>query len=288
VTELATRALEPGVFTPDQTEELDAYFRQHGYATIRGLLSAEELDAVEAECATAQQGVVDGTLDERYGSTMFLESDGEQKAETFANYVEFITEISPATAAFYKHPRVVDFMRRHLGPDTWVRDDHRAGVIYQDARPGRESAYTRIGWHSDWQAAPNKDVWPGAAFTLHIDGTSPANGFLRVVPGSHRWATPAPYRNINNVAMPEGTKPFGGHTDEPAPVEMPLGFDKVPGEIAVYMERGDVLFHDAYTWHSAARATDDETRRRHVRGNWFATKHGGEMGLDEFVKNAAR
>jgi ectoine hydroxylase-related dioxygenase (phytanoyl-CoA dioxygenase family) len=70
---------------------------------------------------------------------------------------------------------------------------------------------------------------------------------------------------------------------------MPLGFEKIPGEIAVYAERGDILFHDAYLWHSAARATDDDTRRRHVRGGWFSGA-GPINGpnIEQFVKNAAR
>ena len=106
-------------------------------------------------------------------------------------------------------------------------------------------------------------MWPGLAFTIHFDPTSPANGFLRVLPGSHRGGT-------------EG---------------MPPGFERVPGEIAVYQERGDVLFHHADLWHSAARATAEGAPavRRHLRGSW----HGGARlgighGTDDFVKNAAR
>jgi ectoine hydroxylase-related dioxygenase (phytanoyl-CoA dioxygenase family) len=101
------------------------------------------------------------------------------------------------------------------------------------------------------------------AFTIHFDPTSPANGFLRVVPASHRSDT-------------EG---------------IPLGFERVPGEIALYQERGDVLFHHADLWHAAARATADDqlSIRRHLRGSW----HGGAElevghGTDDFVKNALR
>ena len=85
-------------------------------------------------------------------------------------------------------------------------------------------------------------MWPAVAFTIHFDPTSPANGFLRVLPGSH----------------------LGG-TDG-----IPLGFERVPGEIAVYQERGDVLFHHADLWHSAARGTADGSGavRRHLRGSW--------------------
>jgi hypothetical protein len=113
--------------------------------------------------------------------------------------------------------------------------------VYQDARPGCESGYTRIGWHADWQAVPHLDIWSGTAFTFHIDGTSPANGFLRVVAGSHLWATASPFENINRLAVPDGTPPARGHTDTPPSAPMPLGFEKVRGEIPVHAERGDVM-----------------------------------------------
>jgi hypothetical protein len=138
-------------------------------------------------------------------------------------------------------------------------------VVYQDSRPGDGSAYSRIGWHSDHQSGPGLRVWPSVAFTVHIDATSPENGFLRVVPGTH-----------------------GGGADG-----MPLGFEKVRGEVGVYAERGDLLLHHADLWHSAAKATEvgEAAIRRHYRGGWY----GGERlpadygyGLHDFNKNAKR
>jgi ectoine hydroxylase-related dioxygenase (phytanoyl-CoA dioxygenase family) len=101
------------------------------------------------------------------------------------------------------------------------------------------------------------------AFTIHLDATSPQNGFLRLVPGSHRGSDAG----------------------------MPPGFEKVLGEVAVYCERGDVLLHHSGLWHSAARATDDGPAavRRHVRGGWYGgTRPSAPHGLGDFVKNARR
>jgi hypothetical protein len=72
---------------------------------------------------------------------------------------------------------------------------------------------------------------------------------------------------------------------------MPLGFEHVPGELAVYAERGDVLLHHSDLWHSAARATDDgdSAIRRHVRGGWYGGQRlAPNHGIDDFVKNARR
>jgi hypothetical protein len=154
-------------------------------------------------------------------------------------------------------------MARLLGAQAWLLEDDRFGVVYQDARPGEASGYSRIGWHSDFQSGPHLAMWPSVAFTIHIDGTSPQNGFLRVVPGSHKGGTEA----------------------------MPLGFERVPGEVGVYCERGDVLLHHSDLWHSAARATEDPPGgiRRHVRGGWYGGKRPtAPHGLHDFVKNARR
>jgi ectoine hydroxylase-related dioxygenase (phytanoyl-CoA dioxygenase family) len=273
-----------GVFTPAAgPEAAKAFYDRWGFVVLRDLVDTDLIDAMETECVAAQRAVLAGELDARYGSRKYL--DDERKAERFVNYVDHIEELAPAIGTSLATPALVDLVTRILGPGFWPGRD---GVVYQDARPGRESGYTRIGWHADWQAIPHLDIWPATAFTFHIDGTSPANGFLRVVPGSHLWATASPFENINNVAVPDGTPASRGYTDTPAPAPMPLGFEKIRGEIPVYAERGDVILHDAYLWHSAARATDDNTMRRHVRGGW----HGGDRSLMHretgFVKNAAR
>lgn len=275
-----------GVFGVEDMADLLWFYDMHGYAILRGLLDADRLAQIESECVDAQARVRGGELSARHGSTVFLDDDASTAAGV-VNYVEYVSEVSPAVADAVSDPALVSMMREILGPDCWLRAHEQFGVVYQDARPGRDSGYARIGWHSDWQAGPSLDVWPSTAFTIHVDGTSPANGFLRVVPGSHLWATPAPFRNANGVTVPAGARAAGGRTDRTPPFDMPLRFEKVRGEVAVYAEAGDILLHDAYLWHSAARATDDDERRRHVRGGYF----GGvrpPAGVEEFVKNAAR
>lgn len=279
---------EEGIYGPEDIDGAEAFYRRYGFVTLRGLISPAVLGQIEAECVDAQQRLLAGELDVRHGTTRLIENDAGEKAKRFANYVTYITELSPAAAAVVLGAAMRSMVARWLGPACWSAEQDRFGFVYQDARPARESSYTRIGWHSDWQSAPHLDVWPSTAVTVHLDATSPANGFLRVVPGSHRWSTPAPYENVNGAVVPPGAAPSGGYGAAPPPLPMPLGFEKVPGEVALYAERGDVLLHDCYLWHSAARATDDATRRRHVRGSWFAGTVPAHLGEGDFVKNAAR
>ncbi len=252
-----------GVFGPGQLEELCAFFLVNGYATLRGAIADDELASAEGELVAAQEAVAAGAPGDRHATDILDAPDAEVDGRPFAHYVVFATRASASAHRVVHTPDLVEVNRRLLGAHAWLLDYEQFGIVYQDARPGPRSAYSRIGWHTDHQSGPHLDIWPAVAFTVHFDPTSPANGFLRVLPGSH----------------------LGG-TDG-----IPPGFERVPGEIALYQERGDVLFHHADLWHGAARATADgpDAVRRHLRGSW----HGGTRlpvghGTDDFVKNALR
>jgi len=250
-------------YRPEEIEAACAAFSERGFAVLRGLYSDHALDSLQVELEDLQRRLVAGELPEACGTVILDDPDATIDGEPFAHYVCEITPVSARARDAVLHPVVVDAVHRLLGPQAWLLEDDRFGVVYQDARPGDGSGYSRIGWHSDAQSGPNLDWWPSVAFTIHIDATSPQNGFLRVVPGSHRGGTEA----------------------------MPPGFEKVPGEVALYCDRGDVLLHHSDLWHSAARATDDGAGgiRRHVRGGWYGgTRPAAKHGLADFVKNARR
>jgi hypothetical protein len=250
-------------FDIDDRGALLEFFHEYGFALAHGLYDKQALIALDADMAASQDALLAGTLPTKCGTVILDSPDAIVEGVPFAHYVCHISEVSaPAHAAVWQ-PALVAVMRAELGAGAWLLDDDRFGVVFQDARPGPQSAYSRIGWHSDEQSGPHLPIWPSVAFTIHLDATSPANGFLRVRPGSH----------LGDAAG------------------MPPGFERVPGEIAVYAERGDVILHHSALWHSAARATDDGTAgiRRHLRGGWY----GGERlapnhGTDDFVKNALR
>ncbi len=253
----------PGVFSVDRTADLASFLEVNGYATLRGVFDEAVVEGTERELIGAQQLLADGALDERHGTAVLDDPGATIGGRPFAHYVCFATEVSPGAGRMVHHPALVGVVRALLGPGAWLLDYEQFGVVYQDARPDPGSAYSRIGWHTDHQSGPHLDIWPGIAFTIHFDPTSPDNGFLRVLPGSHRGDA-------------------GG---------MPPGFERVPGEIPLYQERGDVLFHHADLWHGAARGTADGEAaiRRHLRGSWHA---GAPLavghGTDDFVRNARR
>jgi ectoine hydroxylase-related dioxygenase (phytanoyl-CoA dioxygenase family) len=240
-----------------------AEFEEQGFTILRGCFAEAELDAIQLELEARQASLIAGELPEACGTVVLDDPEAVVNGKPFAHYVCEVTTVAPLTRAAALHPKIVSAVEALLGPACWLLEDDRFGVVYQDARPGDGSGYSRIGWHSDAQSGPTLDWWPSVAFTIHLDPTSPENGFLRVVPGSHRGGTDA----------------------------MPPGFERVPGEVGVYCERGDVLLHHSDLWHSAARATEDPPGgiRRHVRGGWYGGKRpSAPHGLHDFVKNARR
>jgi ectoine hydroxylase-related dioxygenase (phytanoyl-CoA dioxygenase family) len=252
-----------GVFSGDELDELVEFFSANGYATLRGALDETALVRAEGDLVELQRLLAEGELDGRHATGILDDPDATIGGRRFAHYVCFATQAAPSADELVHRPALVAVVAAVLGSNAWLLDYEQFGVVYQDARPDPGSAYSRIGWHTDHQSGPHLDIWPGLAFTIHFDPTSPANGFLRALPGSH----------------------LGG-------VEgMPPAFQRVPGEIALYQERGDILFHHADLWHAAARGTadGDDAIRRHLRGSW----HGGTKlevghGTDDFVKNAVR
>jgi hypothetical protein len=251
------------VISGERLDAAMAEFNADGYAILSGLYDEATLVELETELVRLQSALLAGSLPERCGTAILDDPEATVDGAPFAHYVCHATEVSTIVRSAVLEPVLKTIAARLLGDACWLLEDDRFGVVYQDARAGEGSAYSRIGWHSDVQSGPHLTMWPSMAFTIHIDATSPQNGFLRVVPGSH-------------LGSDDG---------------MPLGFEKVSGEVGVYCERGDVLLHHSNLWHSAARATEDGDAavRRHVRGGWY----GGERlapghGLADFVKNARR
>ncbi len=132
----------------------------------------------------------------------------------------FATEVSDSAHRMVHHPVLVGVADALLGPTAWLLDYEQFGIVYQDARPDPGSAYSRIGWHTDHQSGPHLDIWPGVAFTVHFDPTSPANGFLRVLPGATAAAPtaypqgssgcPARLRSTRNGVTSSSTTPTSG------------------------------------------------------------------------------
>ena len=254
-------------YSPGDLEGAINAFNEYGFVVLKEAVSPSDLDTIETDLEAAQRELIDGKLDNKYGSDLLDEPGATFAGKAFRHYVINCTELSATASSVAKSPLLKRFAEKLFeGKEVWLNDYARFGVVYQDARTDQGSKYSRIGWHADYNSDEDSKAWPGFAFTIHIDRTSAANGFLRVVPGSHKVEVDKD--DIGSWA-----------------------FDHVNGEVPVFADRGDIILHDYRLWHAAARGTADglSGRRRHVRGSWYAgERYALDHGIGTFYKNASR
>jgi len=152
------------VFAIDELDAAVDDFAAVGYAVVRGLYDDASLATLEAELLRLQGELLADALPERCGTVILDDPDAIIDGQAFAHYVCHATEVSDIVASAVRQPALVELARRTLGEAAWLLEDDRFGVVYQDARPGPQSGYSRIGWHSDHQSGPNLDTWPSMAF----------------------------------------------------------------------------------------------------------------------------
>jgi Phytanoyl-CoA dioxygenase (PhyH) len=259
--QLAT-TLEPWLLTGPLDDTLRAeaaeVFDDLGFVLLRGVFTPEEVDELDADLVRVHELLMDGELDSRHAAPE-LEPPGEVLLDgrRFRNYVVYANHVSPVADRMIRESAIADLSPRMLGGESFFYDYDRHGVMYLDARGA--SSYKGLVWHPDFESTPDLPIWPAVAFTINLDATSPENGFLRMLPGSHK--------------VPPATRPSQ--------------YEKVRGEVAVYCERGDLLLHHSHLWHAASRPSNDEAIRRHIRGKWCSGQPIPAGAWDGSMNNTA-
>ena len=256
-------AREVGVFTVSDLDELDRFFGEHGFAIVRGLYTQEQLQELEIELERQQQRLLVGELPIECGTVILDDPDAVIDGEPFAHYVCHLTEVSEIARTAVLQPTVVEVMTASSDPSAGCSRTTASASCTRTPVPAISRATPGSAGTPTSSRAPTSTCGRRSRSPSTSTPPHPATGSCASCPGSH----------------------LGG-TDE-----MPLGFEHVPGEMAVYCERGDVLLHHSDLWHSAARATDDGEGaiRRHVRGGWYGgTRLEPDHGVGDFVKNARR
>jgi ectoine hydroxylase-related dioxygenase (phytanoyl-CoA dioxygenase family) len=75
------------------------------------------------------------------------------------------------------HPRILDILEDLLGPDLFV---HSTRIFYKHAHDRSYVSWHQDGRYSSLNSKPAPSVW------IALSDSTPENGCLRVVPGSHR------------------------------------------------------------------------------------------------------
>ena len=129
---------------------------------------------------------------------------------------------------------------------------------YVISKPGHSP---RLFWHYDWfawQDARSYDPVPPQLFLMYyLSDTTPQNGCLRVIPGSHLHPNP-----LHDLLRAPHSEALGQVRDADAPE-----FSTRPDEVDVTVKAGELVIGDARLLHATHRNTTDE--RRTVITLWF-------------------
>lgn len=220
---LSTRfRLRPGI-TPLQ----QAFLHLHGFLVFDRVASREEvcttlaeIDRVEAELLAAGKQSVNG-VPVWFGP----DPDGNE----YLYRMGFSSEFSPWLSRFVRDPRF-EPVRRLIGEDARIGEREKDGVVFNRYVNAPASLRPNLAWHTD----SLRDIFytfkvPGPMLNvgLHFDRVRPADGGLRLLPGTHtQGVLGSLFRKI----------PF-------------LTQRADPNELAVETWPGDLTVHDGRMWH---------------------------------------
>jgi phytanoyl-CoA hydroxylase len=212
------------------TQDQRAFYHEHGYVVIRGLLPRAEADALRRECHTlADRLSAHGTIDATWGSARGAVAQGQPTTIVHCHNVEFYA------AAFGR--LIVD--ERLTGVAAALMDGpnvqlHHTKMFIKPPEKG-----SPFPMHQDYPFFPHRRHSMLAAI-IHFDDAPVEKGCVRVVPGSHKRG---PLSHVESG---------GWH----------LPFEEYPLEAAVPCPAaaGDALFFSYLTVHGSGINMSDEAR----------------------------
>ncbi len=190
------------------SQDLKQRFEQDGYIVEEGLFSEEEMSTAKEE--------IRKVLSEA------KHLQGPKNNGVFVGLVQ--------RSAFFKtfesDPRLVDLLQQTVGPHIEFLSDK---VVLKSAEVDFGSP-----WHQDWP------YWRGnhkISFWIALDGATPENGCLKVVPGSHKKFVDHKGDSSDGVGF--GNRIDSSQIDESRAVDL-----IAPAGTVVLFH--DLLFHSSY------------------------------------------
>jgi hypothetical protein len=227
---LGTRFRLGPAITPVQAAFLD----RHGFLVFDQVASPAEVDTILAEVDRVEADLLASGARAVFGVPVWFGFDPDGKDYLFR--MGFSSVNSPWLGAFVKDARF-EPIRRLIGEDARIGEREKDGVVFNRYVRSAGSLRPNLAWHTD----ALRDVFynwrmPGPMLNvgLHFDRIRPADGGLRLLPGTHTQGVFSTlFRKIHFV------------TEKP---------DR--DEIAVETWPGDLTVHDGRMWHKVDQSPE--------------------------------
>ena len=241
--------------TPEQNEFFDTY----GFLHFRGFIDAAQVQALIQASLEVQAKLVEQKVEKVYGVPIKYgkDLDGRPIVQRFA----FANLHSQVLAQFLTEPRFKTLFPLVGAPDTRVGADEKDGMVINHYVNGPDSAYSRLGWHTDGL----RDIFLGSRLNpllnvgVHLSTLGIEHGGLRIIPGTHR-------QKLTQFLFRK--RYFLDH-------------DADPEELAIVPTAGDLTVHDGRLWHRVAQSqvVGEASRRRVIYIPVISGKYAPKDGL---------
>ncbi|OPC83654.1 hypothetical protein B4N89_24345 [Embleya scabrispora] len=177
--------------------ELAEHFEATGVMRVRGVFSAAEIAALNAEV-------------DRLAAEARPDDDRSWWAETESGEavlcrIVYASERSAPIGALARDPRLVR-LAGLLHDDLAASMDRMEGVSVLLKPAGRLKGLANIPWHTDCGLGGHHIMCPSVAIGIQLTGSCAETGYLEAIPGSHGRTCPQPTQeelsNLPYVAVP--------------------------------------------------------------------------------------
>ncbi len=218
------------------------FFEAYGFIHFKSFASRETIAAMIRESERVQEEWIAEGRKMVNGVPIKFGRDvnGKQIVQRFA----FLNQFSPLFEEFLKDPRLSSLFEFIGAADSRIGVNERDGLVFNHYVNTENSNYTQLGWHTDAlrDIFYGNKIMPMLNVGLHMDHSSPENGGLRILPGTHnKGLRTLLFRKFYYLQKEADKHEFG-----------------------LSVEPGDLTVHDGRIWHRVAQSpfVGERSRRR--------------------------
>jgi len=225
------------------TSEQASFFEKYGYIHFKSFLNKDAVGQVIRATEEVQQQWVREDREKVNGVPLKygIDVDGKKIVQRFA----FASLFSPVLHEVLQDKRLHALFPLLEAQGARIGENEKDGLVINHYINTENSKYTKLGWHTDClrDVFYGRKVMPMLNVGIHLDNSSPANGGLRLIPGSH---TQGLWSLLFKKKYFIDNKP-----------------DK--DEVGLTVSAGDLTVHDGRLWHRVAQSPlKGEISRRRV------------------------
>jgi ectoine hydroxylase-related dioxygenase (phytanoyl-CoA dioxygenase family) len=224
------------------TQEQKDFFETYGFIHFKNFVNKDAVDSMLRESERIQDQWI--KEDRKMVNGVPIKYGKDVNGKTIVQRFAFLNQFGTIFQEFLKDPRLKSLFELIGAPDSRIGENEKDGLVFNHYVNTENSNYSQLGWHTDAlrDIFYGNKVMPMLNVGLHLDQSSPANGGLRLLPGTHnKGIKTLLFRKVYYLSNKADKQ-----------------------EIGLTVEPGDLTVHDGRLWHRVAQSpfVGEKSRRR--------------------------